>query len=299
MKIADDSRNSVKESRPGRSNGCSEEFGAQGWKCGRRFACTNQWGKIVERGMIFTALAASAESELYEMGTHRMTTRSHGSSGTRFEAFPTRMRSVLSAEARWRPNKWQWRSGPAVDAEAGEATTADLGTREVARRIRGDGGGTLADRPGNGALAAPQACKDYAELIFVTLETNQQQTSLSRYIRKTHRRKKRPPLLIIVLSNVAAYNRQPQSTCPSSADCELLATNASLLRPNGLHSDGEKELNLGLLCNNLEKQSLFLLDALIKFEILRYSNKNLSFEIVDLSLFPNVAEKIGISMGGK
>ncbi|KAK9105045.1 hypothetical protein Scep_021889 [Stephania cephalantha] len=32
-------------------------------------------------------------------------------------------------------------------------------------------------------------------------------------------------------------------------------------------SAGE-ELNLGLLCNNLEKQSLFLLDALIKFEIL-------------------------------
>ncbi|KAK9168391.1 hypothetical protein Syun_000531 [Stephania yunnanensis] len=29
------------------------------------------------------------------------------------------------------------------------------------------------------------------------------------------------------------------------------------------------ELNLGLLCNNLEKQSLFMLDDLIKFEILR------------------------------
>ncbi|KAF8388921.1 hypothetical protein HHK36_025603 [Tetracentron sinense] len=31
--------------------------------------------------------------------------------------------------------------------------------------------------------------------------------------------------------------------------------------------------------------------------ILRYSNKNISFGIVDLGLFPNAAEKFGISMG--
>jgi hypothetical protein len=31
----------------------------------------------------------------------------------------------------------------------------------------------------------------------------------------------------------------------------------------------------------------------------RYSNKNLSFGIVDLGLFPNAAEKFGIYLGGK
>jgi len=30
----------------------------------------------------------------------------------------------------------------------------------------------------------------------------------------------------------------------------------------------------------------------------RYSNKNLSFGIVDLGLFPNAAEKFGISLSG-
>ncbi|KAK9107691.1 hypothetical protein Syun_023702 [Stephania yunnanensis] len=41
------------------------------------------------------------------------------------------------------------------------------------------------------------------------------------------------------------------------------------------------ELNLGLLCNNLEKQSLFLLDALIKFEILRAGIDLLSLNVME------------------
>ncbi|KAK9140142.1 hypothetical protein Scep_009823 [Stephania cephalantha] len=45
-----------------------------------------------------------------------------------------------------------------------------------------------------------------------------------------------------------------------------------------------EELNLGLLCNNLEKQSLFLLDALIKFEILRLHLEQKEVLVVPLSL---------------
>lgn len=36
----------------------------------------------------------------------------------------------------------------------------------------------------------------------------------------------------------------------------------------------------------------------IHVSLSRYSNKHLSFGVVDLGLFPNVAEKFGISLGG-
>ncbi|KAH9799662.1 thioredoxin-related transmembrane protein 2 [Citrus sinensis] len=39
--------------------------------------------------------------------------------------------------------------------------------------------------------------------------------------------------------------------------------------------------------------------SLVSGGFFRYSNKNVSFGIVDLGLFPNAAEKFGISLGGK
>ncbi|KAK9100648.1 hypothetical protein Scep_024078 [Stephania cephalantha] len=59
----------------------------------------------------------------------------------------------------------------------------------------------------------------------------------------------------------------------------------------------EQELNLGLLCNNLEKQSLFLLDALIKFEILRVLKWTflyyLSFKAFHISWLPKLCSVQG------
>lgn len=43
---------------------------------------------------------------------------------------------------------------------------------------------------------------------------------------------------------------------------------------------------------------IYVLHILILIFSCRYSNKNLSFGIVDLGHFPNAAEKFGISLGG-
>lgn len=76
----------------------------------------------------------------------------------------------------------------------------------------------------------------------------------------------------------------------------------SLLRESGaflIHPNFIYVMNLSFFSfffmSRLKSPSRLILD----FFLCRFSNKNLSFATIDLGLFPNAAEKFGISLGTK